>query len=222
MGDAKRRSRIAQSSGRLRPDLARICLMLFGAVLGFGACGCWLAVLPLAINVAEDVGSAVASVTINAVVSAHQESGKFADQDHPGEGEMDREDRCEQLQLEVPGVIELRKSAAGAPEYRELQVSGSLGNPQWRAMVDQDARVGGWRPAANFLQMNFTPPLGPLPDAGSDYLAYRLMQSESPAEVEFAPLTVNFGKTEGTFRWNGSLYQFALAHTLPCFPVPPG
>ena len=203
MGTPSADCAIAQSSGRLRPDLARICLMLFGAVLGIGACGCWLAVLPLAINAAEDVGSAVASVTINAVVSAHQESGKFADQDHPGESEMDREDCCEQLQLEVPGVIELRKSAAGAPEYRELQVSGSLGNPQWRAMVDQDARVGGWRPAANFLQMNFTPPLGPLPDAGSDYLAYRLIQSESPAEVEFAPLTVNFGKPKEPFAGMG-------------------
>ncbi len=210
-----------RSSDRLRPSLSRISLVVFGAVLGIGVCGCWLAVLPLAIDVAEDAGSAVASVTINAVASAHQESGKSDDQDHTGEDEMDREDRCEQLQVEVPGVIELRKSAAGAAEYRELQLGGSLARPQWTAMVDQDANAGGWRPAVDFLRMNFTPPLGPIPDAGSDYLAYRLMRSESSAEVEFAPLTVNFGKTEGTFRWNGNLYQFALGHTLPCFPFSP-
>ncbi len=163
----------------------------------------------------------VVNGTLSAVVAAHQGSAKSGDQDHPGEDEMDREDRCEQLQLDVPGVIELHKSAAGAPEYRELQLGGSLGQPQWTPIVGQDTNARGWRPAVHFLQMNFTPPLGLLPDAGSDYLAYRPMQSESSApDVEFVALTVNFGKTEGTFPWNGRLYQFALAHTLPCFPPP--
>ena len=221
MGDAKGPSRMPHASNRLRPDLSRIWLLLFAAVLGIGVCGCWLALVPLAINVAEGVGSAAASVTINAVVSAHQESGKSGGQNHAGEDEMDREDRCEQLQIEIPGVIELRKSAAGAPEYRELRLGGTLGRPRWMAIADPDD-AGAWRPAVNFLQINFVPPLGPLPNAGNDYLAYRLVQSgSSTPEVEFTPLTVYFGETEGTFRWHGSLYQFALAHALPCFPVPP-
>jgi hypothetical protein len=221
MAEVKGKSRTPHFSDRLRPGLSLIALMLFGAVLGIGVCGCWLAALPLAINVAEGVGSAVANVAIGTVVAAHQGSGKPGDEDHAGESEMDREDRCQQLQLEVPGVIELRKSAAGAAEYRELQLGGSLDHPQWTALVDKDTDPDGWRPAVNFLQMNFTPPLGPLPDAGSDFLAYRLMHSESSVpEVEFVPLTLNFGKTQGTFRWNGSLYQFALGHALPCFPPP--
>jgi hypothetical protein len=221
MAGAKGTSRKPRSSHRVRPRLNRIMLALLGAALVTGVCGCWLAALPLAINAAEGVGSAVANVAIGTVVAVHQGSGQSADQDHPGEDQMDREDRCGQLQFDVPGLIELHKGAAGAPEYRELQLGGSLAQPQWMPIVDKDTNAAGWRPALHFLQMNFTPPLGALPDAGSDYLAYRPMQSEaSDPGVEFVPLTVNFGKTEGTFRWNGDLYQFALARTLPCFPAP--
>jgi hypothetical protein len=221
MAEAKSKPRRPRCSNRLLSALCRIMLVIFGAALVTGSYGCLLAALPLAISAAEGVSSAVANVAIGAVVAAHQKSGQSGDQDHPDENEMDREDRCEQLALDVPGVIELRKSAAGAPEYRELQLGGSLAQPQWTPIVDKDTNAGGWRPAVNFLRMDFTPPLGLLPAAGSDYLAYRAMRSESSdPEVEFVPLKVNFGATEGTFRWNGALYQFALAHTLPCFPPP--
>ncbi len=205
---------------------SRIALVLCCAMLAAGLSGCALAALPLAIDAAEGVGSAVANVAIGAVVAAHQGSGQSANQDNPdddhrGEDAMEREDRCEELQLDVPGVIELRKGAAGAPEYRELKLGGSLAKPQWTPIVDQQTNADGWRPAVHFLQMDFTPPLGTLPNAGSDYIAYRAMQSDSSVpEVEFVPLNVNFGKTEGTFRWNGTVYQFALNHTLPCYPPP--
>ncbi len=201
---------------------SRIGAVLFGAMLVTGTSGCMLAALPLAISAAEGVGSAVANVTLGAVVAAHQKSGASAvDPAHPGESEGDRWDRCQELQFEVPAVIELHKNAAGAPEYRELQLGGSQAQPQWTPIVAQDTDPGGWRPAVNFLHMDFTPPLGPLPSMGSDYLAYRPMESDSSVpQVEFSSLNVNFGKTEGTFRWNGSLYQYALAFTLPCFPAP--
>jgi hypothetical protein len=205
----------------LPPVLLRITRVLFGAMLVTGTYGYMLAALPLAISAAEGVGSVVANGALAAVASAHQGS-KSKDPDHPGEDEIDREDRCEQLQLDAPSVIELHQSTAGAPEYRELELGGSLGSPQWKPVVDQGTNPGGWRPAVHFLQMEFNPPLGKLPDAGSDYLAYRPIQSDSAAQqVEFTPLTDNFGKTEGTFRWNGNLYQFALANKLPCFPPPP-
>jgi hypothetical protein len=180
-----------------------------------------LAALPLAVNVAEGVGSAVANVTLGAVVAAHQGPKPSAEQDHPGESEMDREERCEELQSEVPGVIELRKGAGGGPEYRELQLGGSLAQPQWTPTADHSTNAGGWRPAVNFLHMDFTPPLAPLPAVGSVYLAYRSTQSDSSVpQVEFVSLNVNFGNTEGTFHWRGSLYEYALAPTLPCFPPP--
>ena len=180
-----------------------------------------LAAVPLAISAAESVGSVVANGTLAAVASAHHGSDKSEDPDHPDEDQLDREDRCEQLQIDVPSVIELHNSAAGPPEYRELQLSSSVGEARWIPVVEQDTNQAGWRPAVHFLQMDFDPPLGKLPETGSDYLAYRPIQSNSVTpEVEFTPLTANFGKTEGTFRWNGSLYQFALANRLPCFPPP--
>jgi hypothetical protein len=207
---------------RMLTGLSRITAILCGAVLMTGTYGCMLAALPLAISAAESVGSVVANGALGAVVAAHEGSGQLADPDHPGEAETDREDRCEQLQLDVPGVIELHKNASGAPQYRELQLGGSLAKPQWMPIVGQDTDPSGWRPAVHFLQMEFNPPLGVLPQTGSDYLAYRQMHSDSSAapDVEFTPLTANFGKTEGTFRWKGSLYQFALGNRLPCFPPP--
>ena len=180
-----------------------------------------LAALPLAIEAAEGVGSVVGNGAVSAVAAAHQESSSRADKEHPGEDQMAREDRCSELEMDAPNVIELRQSTAGAAQYRELQLNGSLGHPQWEAVAGQETDPQGWRPAIHFLQMNFTPPLGPLPSTGSDYIAYRPLQSDSPApDVEFVPLSVNFGKTQGTFNWNGALYQFALGQTLPCFPPP--
>jgi hypothetical protein len=223
--EAKVTAATPPSSGRLGPMLSRVPLAFCCVVLAIGTCGCFLPALslaPLAIDAAEGVGSAVLAVTEGAVVEAHKGSGKSGDEDHTGESEMDREQRCDQLQMDAPGVIELHKGAAGATEYRELQLGGPLDRPQWIATVDKDTNAGGWRPAVNFLRMNFTPPLGALPDAGSAYLAYTLVEAEpAAAEDRLAAMTLNFGKTVGTFDWNGQRYQFALAHKLPCFPPPP-
>ncbi len=197
-------------------------LGLLCAALGAGVCGCVLGAVPLAVSAVEGVGSAAANATLGAVVSAHQGSPQPSDEDHPGESKSDRDDRCAELQADVPAVIELRKGTGGKPEYRELQLTGSLAYPQWMPIVYKDTDAQGWRPAVNFLQMDFTPPLAALPDTGSDFIAYRSLQSDSPAtSVEFVPLALNFSKGQGTFRWNGTLYQYALAHTLPCFPPPP-
>jgi len=217
MAGAKDWSKMACSPNR-RTVVSWTSPVLLLALLATGLGGCMLAALPLAINAAEAVGSAVANVTVGAVVAAHQGKGPTGDQEHPGESEMDREDRCEELQTDVPDVIELHKGAAGA-EYRELHLGGSLAKPQWVPVVERDTNAAGWRPAVNFLHMDFTPPLGPLPGAGSAYLAYRPMQSDTAGapQVEFAPLSANFGKAAGTFHWKGTLYEYALASALPCF-----
>jgi hypothetical protein len=223
--EAKVTAATPPSSGRLGPMLSRVPLAFCCVVLAIGTCGCFLPALslaPLAISAAEGVGSAVLAVTEGAVVEAHKGSGKSGDEDHAGESEMEREDRCEQLQMDAPGVIELHKGAGGAPEYRELQLGGALDRPQWSATVDKDTNTGGWRPAINFLRMDFTPPLGALPDAGSDYVAYTLIETEpSAAQDRLAAMTLNFGKPGGSFKWNGQQYVYALAHRLPCFPPPP-
>ena len=52
----------------------------------------------MALGAAEGVGSAAFGVVEGVVVVAHQGSGQERPQDHPGEDEIDREDRCDELQ----------------------------------------------------------------------------------------------------------------------------
>jgi hypothetical protein len=143
---------------------------------------------------------------------------------HEHENFADTMDTCDQLAAEVPGVIELRKSTAGAPEYRELMlVESSVDEAQWAPISAGEGDAdGGWHPAVNFLQMNFAPPLqGAVPEADSNYLAYAAAQSISSADADrLTALTTNFGKTTGTFSWSGRDYQYAVTRTLPCFPPP--
>lgn len=202
-------------------SLPRSATVLFVLLVIIGCQGCVLGAIPLAVDAVEGVGSAVVNGAIGSAVEAHQNSVAAADKDHPGEDPLAREDRCADLEMNAPNVIEVRLGAGGAPEYRELQVSGSLGKPQWEAIVGQGTNAAGWRPALHLLQMNFTPPLGPLPKTGSEYIAYRPLQSDSGPVIELVPLTVNFGKGEGTFVWKGATYRYALGEALPCFPPPP-
>jgi len=89
-------------------------------------------------------------------------------------------------------------------------------------MADHGTAAGGWRPADKLLAANFNPPLGPLPDAKSDYVAYKAVEQDSVNIVDpAATLTSNFVLASGTLTWKGQLYQYALGHKLPCFPPPP-
>lgn len=93
-------------------------------VAAFAICGCWLPAVelaPLAISAAEGVGSTVFGLAEGTVVMAHQ--GNEQVPDSSDEDGMDREDRCEELETDVPGVIELRRGPNGEPEYRELNLA---------------------------------------------------------------------------------------------------
>jgi hypothetical protein len=214
-----------ESSANFR--VTRLGLFAIAAALTIGTCGCWAAALqlaPLGISAVEAVGSGTVHLVEAATMSAHQGSGKNAtDPNHPEEDEIDREERCDELELEVPGVIEIRRNGSGSPEYRELSVGGSPDEPQWTPLLDKDTGPGGWHPAINFLQMNFTPPLsGALPPSGSGYLAYAANEPKTEVEQNrLVALTVDFGSGPGTFTWNNRVYQYVVATKLPCFPAPP-
>ena len=167
---------------------------------------------PLAISAAESVGSGALHMAENVVVATKEGS-------NPSEA---RGESCEEFEMETPGVIELRKDASGGAEYRELRLNGSSNAGQWIAMDTDDTARGGWRPAVNFLQMNFTPPLqNAIPESGSNYLAYAATDYRSAAEEDrLVTLTTNFGTSVGTFIWNGRQYEYAITHELPCFPPP--
>jgi hypothetical protein len=214
----------------LKCNFASILLALFTGAVPIFATGCWMMaaqLAPVAISAAEEVGSGMAHLTAGVATAVTMEKHKDEDaakiEAHEHENFAETADECDQLAAEVPGVIELRKSAAGAPEYRELMLVESVNEAQWAPIsagkADPD---GGWHPAVNFLQMNFSPPLkGAIPEADSNYLAYAPAQSISSAEADrLTALTTNFGKTTGTFNWSGRDYHYAVTRTLPCFPPP--
>jgi hypothetical protein len=206
--------------------LLRMTLFAGLTALAFGVCGCWAAALqlaPIGIQAVEAVGSGAVQLAEAATISGHQKSKNAADEDHPNEDEVDREERCDELELEIPGVVEIRKNTTGAPQYRELHLGGSPDEPQWAPVLDKDTGPGGWQTAVNFMQMNFTPPLdGALPETGTSYLAYAATEPQSDVERDrLVALTVNFGSGAGTFTWNGRGYQYVVKKKLPCFPPPP-
>ncbi len=177
---------------------------------------------PYAIQGAEYVGSGLvhgaASVAEGVGMMTH---GSDAVHKYSEMSSEERE-RCDQLAYQVPGVIEMRKAAAGGPEYRELRLDGTGDDAQWMPVIQQDAAVGGWHPAVNFLQMNFDPPMTGVirADSGSTFLAYAPSDSQSPAEQDqLVSLTMNFGEPIGTFTWNGRVYQFEVTIALPCYPA---
>jgi hypothetical protein len=195
---------------------------IFAAAVTASISGCWMAAAqfaPLAANAAEYVGSAALQVAsgVGAINSAEATQAKH--EEEARQAAMNSGDNCNQLEVEVPDVIELRRSATGAPEYRELEISDSLDQRQWAPMPDSG---DGWQPAVNFLSMNFTPPLGAVvSESTSSFLAYTPSKVITAADGDrLTAMTTNFGKPIGTFTWNGNYYHYVVTGTLPCFPPP--
>jgi hypothetical protein len=138
---------------------------------------------------------------------------------HPGEDEADRNDRCDNLAEDTPGVIELHSAATNAaPEWRELAIRNETGEPRWTVAADSDGSAQ-WRPARNLNAMHFTPPLGLA--KGATYLGYAPSEPRDSAEQDkLTGLITNFGASNGTFQWNNRIYQYVLSPKLPCFPPP--
>ena len=117
----------------------------------------------------------------------------------------------------TPGVIELRDDGSGSPEYREMRVAFTSTDVRWTPVVDRDTSADGWRPAENFLQMNFSPPL-PAALEGSKivYLAYAPAYTGAPQDNDqLIRFNRSFGEPVGTFDWNGRTYQYSLPPALP-------
>jgi hypothetical protein len=179
--------------------------------------------LPVAASAAENVGADAVELASGVGASTHQQATLEKKEKEDHDAAMNSDDACDQLEVEVPGVIELRRSAAGTPEYRELELIEPADQPQWTALVDGETTPDGWRPAVNFLEMDFTPPLGAVvPETSSSYLAYSPSKLISAADGDrLTAMTSNFGKPAGTFTWKGMYYHYVVTSSLPCFPPPP-
>jgi hypothetical protein len=117
----------------------------------------------------------------------------------------------------TPGVIELRDDSSGSPEYREMRVAFTATDIRWTPVVDRDTAADGWRPAENFLQMNFTPPLtAALAGDKIVYLAYAPAYTGVPEDNDqLIKFNRSFGNPVGTFDWKGHVYQYSLPQALP-------
>jgi hypothetical protein len=209
-----------------REQIRSAMVAALAAVAAVALSGCWMAaaqLLPLATSAAEGVTADAVELVSGVGASANKQSALEKKEKEAHDSAMNADDTCTQLEVEVPGVIELRRSSAGSPEYRELQLSESTEQPQWAPIADSDTSADGWRPAVNFLEMNFSPPLGAVvPESSSSFLAYAPSKFVTQADDDrLTAMTSNFGKPEGTFMWKGNYYHYVVTTTLPCFPPPP-
>jgi hypothetical protein len=200
-----------------RTIVMRLALAAGALALALGAGGCFLpalSLLPLGVQAAETVGSSVVEVAASAAAS-HTKT--------PPEDEIDHEERCDDLELDMPGLIELHADKSGnLPQWRELALGGSTDEPVWEPMLEKDAPAGGWHPAQNLTTMNFAPPLeSSLTYGAENYMAYAPAEPTTSVEQDrLVALTVDFGAATGTFHWNGRVYQYSVVRKLPCFPPP--
>jgi hypothetical protein len=139
-----------------------------------------------------------------------------------------QENKCNELVLITPAIIQFRTARAGSSEWRELGLGGSADAPRWTVVAASDTPTakdlasGGWSPANNLGHMNFTPPFKTSLTPGDEsYLAYAPALSYSASERDqLASLVLDFGPVVGTFDYKGRRYKYATVKELPCFPVP--
>ncbi len=195
--------------------------MLAGA-LAVGSSGCaalpFLTVIPSIVSFAYNASTKKSDDATNP--DAKEEEAEAAADSNKPEPKLTSENVCHLMALARPDlmVVELRKSISGAPEYRELRLqSGTADEAHWNPVVDSDTTPNGWRPAVNFLQMGFNPPLTDvIPRVGTCYLAYAPITSDSNGLSEVAEFKSESGDASGAFSWEGRSYQYKVARTLPC------
>jgi hypothetical protein len=208
------------SAERTRTKLglsAALFAMLAGATT-VGVSGC--VALP-----ALTIIPSVVSFVYNAATKKDGDDAEAAKQDPEPTEEASKpaapltaENVCHMIALARPNlmVVELRKSAAGAPEYRELRLlKNSQDDARWTPVIDTETGPDGWRPAVNFLKMDFNPPLTDvIPNSGSCYLAYVPLGADSYQQPE--EFKSPSGEAAGAFSWEGQTYQYKVERTLPC------
>jgi hypothetical protein len=201
--------------------LSTALAVLLAGVIAVGTQGCAalpaLSIIPSVISLAHEFSS-TKSGEDDADTQYPDTTLADADESSPP-AKLTPENVCQMIAIVRPDlvVVELRKSTAGAPEYRELRLLNSTDDPRWTPIVDADTGPKGWRPAVNFLKMDFNPPLtDAFPDNGSCYLAYAPTAVASNSPSEEAELKSAFGAEAGVFSWGGRVYRYRVARSLPC------
>jgi hypothetical protein len=199
---------------------AAIFAVLAGAMT-VGISGCvalpFLSVIP---SVASFVYNAATKKDGDSDADAKNQDPEPTEEASKPPPQLTTENLCHMMALARPDmmVVELRKSSAGAPEYRELRLlKNSEEDARWTPVVDTDTGPDGWRPAVNFLKMDFNPPLTDvIPSTGSCYLAYVPIGADPNNPNQAAEFKSASGEAAGDFSWQGQAYQYKVERTLPC------
>jgi hypothetical protein len=202
--------------------LSNLCrggvLRIVPIVAALTVAGCFapaLGLAPLALQGATEMAGVGA---INVAGYAAQRGRSLDGVTDPAEAE----ERCDELELEVPGTIEFQVADKSPTAWRELQLGGSTDAPHWQAVAGDQNDPAGWRPVANLHTMHFAPPLQQaLRNGKPNYLAYAPAEPQTSVERDqLVALVADFGDGLGTFQWQGRSYQYTLVNRLPCFPGP--
>ncbi len=205
--------------------LSAALLAMLAGTTAVATSGCalpLLGVIPSVVGLLFDVSSKKSDDTQTAATPKDGDvqitTGLTDNDSNSSKGKMTPAMDCHLLAIARPDltVVELRKTTTGAPEYRELHLEQLPAAASWNPVVDTETGPSGWRPAVNFLSMDFKPPLTEvIPDSGSCYLAYApIADSNTPSEV--AEFKSGPGDASGDFAWAGRTYQYRVARTLPC------
>jgi hypothetical protein len=197
-----------------------LAVMLAGAI-AVGTAGCAalpaLTAIPSLISLLHDMSTSKSGE--NGADKQNPDAEAEAEEPSPPPPKLTVDNLCQMIAISRPDlvVVELRKGAAGAPEYRELRLVNSTDTATWTPIVESDTGPDGWRPAVNFLKMDFKPPLtAAIPDSGSCYMAYVPVVTDPNSPNQAAQLQSAFGGALGAFSWEGRMYQYTVAPTLPC------
>lgn len=195
-------------------------VLLLGGVMAFGTTGCILPVLsviPSVISLAHAAYTAGSGTDNDTDPRAKDAEAAAAEPSKPAP-KLTNENVCQMMAIARPDMVlvELRKNATGAPEYRELRLLNSTDEAHWSPVADSETGPSGWLPAVNFLKMDFKPSLtNVIPDAGTCYLAYVPSSVDPSDPIQAEQLKSTLGGT-GTFSWAGRVYVYTVARTAPC------
>ncbi|HUO05362.1 MAG TPA: hypothetical protein VMU16_09210 [Candidatus Binataceae bacterium] len=209
-----------------RLNLPAAPLVLFGAMLTIGAAGCFapaLSVIPSALSFIYNIASSKSGSDDKADAKDQATSTTSSEEASATSQKLTPENTCHLMAIERPDlvVVELRKVAGGAPDYRELHLVSSGDAAHWTPIVSSDTGADGWRPAVNFMAMDFTPPLSDvIPESGTIYMAYAPISDDPNDPNRAARIKAELAHTGGEFSWNGQIYEYSVARDLVCVSSP--
>jgi len=130
---------------------------LLVTTLAFGAAGCMLPVLtmiPSVIGLAHSMYSSDKKETAEEDAANKNQEAETptqpAEEPNAAQSKAGPANMCQMMALSHPNMVlvELRRTSAGTPEYRELHLLNSADEAHWTPVVDSETGADGWLQSA--------------------------------------------------------------------------